>query len=528
MPENLLVIDDEKGIVALCDRLLSRAGFTVKTATDPEDGLNILDNESFDLLLVDIRMPKMDGFQVIEAARLRQPDMGVVIMTGFGTLETAIRALREGADGLILKPFEEGKELVETVQRAIEERQHKREMARMRAIRPLLDMTENLFSETRKEALIDLIIKAICGHLRCDHAGIYQRLSGEKNLKLLGGAGITLPEEQSHSGSGLVGQANFLQSPVLVNFDGPGDQDLQSKLTELKLGAAICVPVSGASEDLVFYAGRSPGDPVFQAADVDLFGILARQALAALENARLYGELRAYVHQVEDSQRALAQAEKMAAVGRLTASIAHEVNNPLQSVRNCLHLAEREELSEKEREDYYLLAKEELERLMQTVRRMLDFYRPGAIEREQVMVGEIVERVLKLLGKQLEQQNVRVESSFPSDIPALTVASNQIQQVFFNLILNAMDVLPDGGVITINAKNIDDRLEIYFQDDGPGVQDEKAQEIFEPFVSTREDGSGLGLSVSYGILTAHGGSLDLLPGNGKGACFRVTLPIKEK
>jgi two-component system NtrC family sensor kinase len=247
-----------------------------------------------------------------------------------------------------------------------------------------------------------------------------------------------------------------------------------------------------------------------------------------LENARLYGELRAYVRQVEDSQRALTQAEKMAAVGRLTASIAHEVNNPLQAVLNCLHLAEREELTIKEREDYMQMARDELERLRLTVQRMLDFYRPGALERKPADIVEILDRVLKLLEQQLGQNEIRVHNNFANNVPAVTVVSNQIQQVFFNIILNAMESMPIGGDLTIEGGRKKNMIEIMFQDTGKGVPPNQHQEIFEPFMSTREDGSGLGLSVSYGILTAHGGNLEFVPGKGEGACFRVSIPIEEK
>ncbi|MBW8011725.1 MAG: response regulator [Chloroflexi bacterium] len=528
MPDQtILVVDDEKGIVSLCERLLKRANFSVLSANDTDLGVEIIKDKKIDLLLVDIRMPKMDGFQLIEIARRHQPDMGAVIMTGFGTLETAIRALKEGADGLILKPFEKGEELVQAVRHALEERRNKQEIARLQAIRPLLDITETMFSETRKPALQDLIINAICGHLRCANAGIYYQNAGEGYIELIANRRNSLPEEESSPEGGPLARACHWKTAVWINSDGPGDRGLQAVLKENNLGSVLCTPVERDGAVYVFMAGRAPSEPAFQVADLDLFGILARQADVALENARLYSELRAYVRQVEESQRALTQAEKMAAVGRLTASIAHEVNNPLQSVRNCLHLAERPELNEEERESYMQLAKDELERLMLTVQRMLDFYRPGALERKPTDIVELVKRVLKLLDQQLANQNVNVSEDFPSGLPVVTVVSNQLQQVFFNIILNAMEAMPNGGELKISGKRNNNHIEISFEDTGTGVPHEKRQSIFEPFNSTREDGTGLGLSVTYGILTAHGGTIELLPSEGEGACFQVSLPIEE-
>ncbi|MEK6221037.1 MAG: response regulator [Chloroflexota bacterium] len=525
---SVLIIDDEEGIVQLCKRLLERANFKVTTFTDPKKGVEAFNEESYDLLLVDIRMPGLSGFKVIEAGHQKLPDMAVVIMTGFGTLETAIRALREGADGLILKPFEDGNELVKTVKEALTERREKKESNRLRAIRPLLDITETLFSETRQEVLFELILTAITGHLKCENAAVYMRPAGKNFLELISQKGRALPEDHARAKSGLIGRTDHWKGPIWVNQEGPGDEELQAILGELSFGSVICTPVARGGGTIVFMAAREPDQPDFQLADMEMFGLLARQADVALENARLYGELRAYVDQVEESQRALIQAEKMSAVGRLTASIAHEVNNPLQAVLNCMHLAGRPELDEGEREDYLRLAESEMERLMRTVQQMLDFYRPGALARKEEKIEELIGRVLALLEKQLSDNNITINKKIDSNLPPIVVVGNQLQQVFFNLILNAMGAMQDGGTLTITAFENKSIIEVSFQDSGPGVPKEIQGELFEPFMSARDDGTGLGLSVSYGILTAHGGNLELVRGNGIGACFLVTLPMKEK
>jgi two-component system NtrC family sensor kinase len=220
----------------------------------------------------------------------------------------------------------------------------------------------------------------------------------------------------------------------------------------------------------------------------------------------------------------LIQAEKMATAGRLTASIAHEINNPLQGVQNCLHLASRPELSDESRQEYLSLAKDELERLMNTVQRMLDFYRPGVVGRKLVDINQLIERVLKLLERELDRHHIQVHQRLSGRLTQPMVVRDQIQQVLLNLILNAMEAMPEGGEIFIETHHRKTGIEIIIEDTGPGVQPGDRERIFEPFVSTKESGTGLGLTVSYGIITAHGGSLDLLTGRGKGACFRIILP----
>ncbi len=527
----LLVVDDEAGITALCERLLRREGFVVFSETDPRRAMERLRTIEVDLLLVDIRMPEVDGFSVISYAKQHQPDIAVLVMTGFGTVETAIQALRQGVDGLILKPFERGSELVDAVHQALADSQRKRDAARMQALRPLFDVTESLLSETQPERLLERILDAVSGHLRCDHVGYYEFSAEDKGVHLLAGRGTTLADEVSDRDGGLIGRADALGIPLMVSVSGPGDERLREVLLSHDLESVMCAPISRLNVRGVLFAARGRGEAPFGEADLDMFLILARQAAVAMENARLYAELRDYVRQVEESQRALIQAEKMATVGRLTASIAHEINNPLQAVRNCLHLVERDDVPRAKREEYFTLAKSELERLMGTVQRMLEFYRPGAVRAEAVDIGELLGRVLGLMAQQMAKNRVEVRTDISPRLPAVFAVSGQIQQVFINLILNAMDAMPQGGTLHIKARRVRDGVEVLFRDSGPGVPPEHRASIFEPFVSTKEGGVGLGLTVSYNIVSAHGGVLELVTdddGRKKGACFRVWLPVGER
>lgn len=526
---SILVVDDEPGIALLCDRILSRAGYDVTALTDPRIAIEHLQRQHFDLLLVDIRMPEVDGFDVISRAQILQPDIAVLVMTGFGTVETAIRALRQGVDGLILKPFEKSQELLQTVRQALSDNQRKRDTARVLALRPLFNVTETLFSETDRNRLLDLIITAICDHLHCSNVAYYEVKNGR--VSVVAQRGNILQVESSNFAEQLISRVDMDGDPIVINATGPGEADVQALLSTLNLGGAILIPVARSNLHSVFFAARDAqgaGGHPFRGADLEMFFVLARQAVVAMENARLYADLRDYIRRVEESQQALLRAEKMAAAGRLTASIAHEVNNPLQSVQNCLHLAGHEDLSPEKRKEYFELARKELDRLMKTVQRMLDFYRPGVVSVEQVDVLDLLEHVLSLTSQQLGQRQIRVSTDLPDSLPAIQAVSSQIQQIFINLILNSFDAMPAGGELKISARETDHGIEMIFQDSGPGIPEDRRDDIFEPFFSTKEGGTGLGLTVSYNIVTAHGGTLDLAQPNGVGACFRLFLPMGAK
>lgn len=527
MEEHILVLDDEPGITLLCSRLLKRAGYDVVAFTEAGPAYEHLSSNSVDLLLVDIRMPDVNGFEVISRAKQLQPDIAVLVMTGFGTVETAIQALRQGVDGLLLKPFEQSSELIDAVKQALIDCERKRDAARIQALRPLFNVTESLLSETRPDQLLELIKNAIQGHLHCSHIGYYQIESGDK-LRLLTGSGIVPDPSRNKADAKFIGEFQSLGSPVMINISGPGSKEFRTRLQKRGLGAAMFIPVQRPNTNSLFYAGRGRNEAPFREVDLEMFLILSNQAAVAIENAHLYADLREYVRQVEESQQALLQAEKMAAAGRLSVSIAHEVNNPLQSVQNCLHLAGRKDLPEDQREEYFELAKSELNRLMSTVQRMLDFYRPGAASPSSVDLRELINYVINLMAKQLEKQKVRVRMDIPEKLPNVKAVGGQVQQVLINLILNSFDAMPDGGELFITARIVKDGVEILLEDSGPGIPADHQSHIFEPFFSTKDGGTGLGLTVSYNIITAHGGTLELASHNGPGACFRVYLPIGGK
>jgi len=513
----ILVIDDETGVTRLCERFLTRAGYQVLTTNHPHEAVNLLEYRKFDLLLVDIRMPEMDGFQLLNLARQSQPDIAVVIMTGYGTVETAVESLRQGADGMLLKPFS-GAELGQCIEQALRDRQREWEMLRLQALRPLFAISEKLFSEKAPEQLRVRLLEFVTEHFQCSHTSFYQRKWNTEAWDQLAVRGKPFDFSKNWPA-----QFNMLEtrSFSLAEIDDP---TLAEILRADGFGFFLSIPLNSENVERVLFAARDVDGTALEEVDAETLRILTRQAIVALENAHLYDELHDHIQQLEESQRALVQAEKMAAVGRLTASIAHEINNPLHSVRNCLHLAKRQELPIVDREAYLEMADEEMDRLMRTVRQMLDFYRPSVLDRKPLNINTLIDRVLILLDAQLTDNQIQVKRQFSKDLPQVLAVDNQLQQVFFNLILNAMEAMPVGGEISITTFPDEGSVSVLIEDTGFGIDEEQREDIFEPFVSSKEQGLGLGLTVSYGVVTAHGGSLTLMAPSACGACFQLSLP----
>ncbi len=532
----VLIVDDEPGVVYLCQRLLERASFKVLTETDPSRALRVLEQEPIDLLLVDIRMPIMDGFQLISYGKSVQPQMAVLVMTGMGTADTAVKVLRRGADGLLLKPFDSSNDLIESVNHVLKTVRERRDAAKLQALQPLFDLSEAFIAETDPAALLELALTSINRQLSVCAAGIY-RLQLEANRCVpvrLTVLGEPLPCDEAQTLFELLSDHTLLSgAKFAITHSGPLSRaEGQAFLEKMNWGSLLVVTLQRSQQTLLFYAASDPHQLPYGELELELLGILARQATIAMENARLYSDLIRSMRQAEEAAQALLQAEKMAAVGRTVASVAHEINNPLQAVQNCLHLAGRQELSQQKRNDYLKMARSEVERLAQSVQRMLEFYRQGGADKQSVAVDRLVGHVLELLRQQLKDRHVIVHTSFARAMPDVLVVRQQIHQVLFNLLLNAIDATdtrPELKEIWVDAWAEKKEVCITIEDSGPGISAEVLERLFEPFLSTKPNGTGLGLSISYGIIESHRGKLAVVPSRkGSGACFEIRLPLEDR
>lgn len=228
----------------------------------------------------------------------------------------------------------------------------------------------------------------------------------------------------------------------------------------------------------------------------------------------------------------LMETERLAAVGELVAGVAHEVNNPLSSISAYAQLLLRDGTLPPTTRESVEIIRAETNRATQVVKDLLAFARRSTPEREPIELLQVIERSLRLRAYQLSTSNIAVERDFPAELPAVIGDARQLQQVVLNLVTNAIQAMAaqdaGGGSLRVTTRVEGHRVVLEVADSGPGVPLEARAHIFEPFFTTKREGegTGLGLSVSYGIITALGGSIELVDSDG-GACFRVSLPMAE-
>jgi len=219
--------------------------------------------------------------------------------------------------------------------------------------------------------------------------------------------------------------------------------------------------------------------------------------------------------------------ERLASVGKLAAGVAHEINNPLGGILNCLYNIRKGTLSPARQEEYLMYMEDGLQRAQKIVRQLLDFSQQHEPEFSLSQLNGIVDRVLVLTNHALEDKHLVLKTEYEKDLPALLVDPQMIEQVLMNLILNAIQATGEGGEISIRTHQNGEFCEIEVTDTGSGIPTDIRAHIFDPFFTTKKtgEGTGLGLSVSLGIVERHGGQLVVESEVGEGAAFTVRLPI---
>jgi signal transduction histidine kinase len=272
-------------------------------------------------------------------------------------------------------------------------------------------------------------------------------------------------------------------------------------------------------------------DPLIRPLIFVLFAALVAVLTAVLMNR--IDEEREIARRLKESQEQLVHAEKLASLGQLSASIAHEINNPLAGVLTYTKLLARK-ISDDTFEkgaalDYLAKMESEVSRCSRIIRNLLDFSRQSAPTLKLVDVNQVIEQVLTMVGHQAQLQNVEVVRELSPSLPRVMADSDKLQQVFTNLTLNAIQAMSGGGKLTLRTLATDGQVEIDVQDTGTGISKENLSKLFTPFFTTKEKGSGvgLGLAVVRGIIERHKGEIKVQSEVGKGTTFSIYLGVPD-
>lgn len=266
---------------------------------------------------------------------------------------------------------------------------------------------------------------------------------------------------------------------------------------------------------------------------VRIYLVPLRDAGGGLERDPMWTVILTDITKEKVSTTELIESERLSSIFMLAAGVAHEIGNPLNSVTIHLQLMQRQlaklrRTRTTERLEHGLrICREEVERLDGIIRNFLEALRPGEMRMQEVSIMVLLEDSLRFLGAELANRSISVELEAASSVPAILGDPNQIKQVFFNLIKNAMEAMETGGRLVIRIRSDDEHLHVHFADSGSGIRAEELGKLFQPFQTTKARGNGLGLMIVERILRSHGGKVGIDSQSGRGTVVTVSFPLKE-
>jgi signal transduction histidine kinase len=321
----------------------------------------------------------------------------------------------------------------------------------------------------------------------------------------------------------LEGEAGAAPSKEVETLDS-----VARTLAEMQAALAIAIVGGERDQELVIGVLALRDERLrnaFGLEDLDLLRQLAGQAAIIIENSRVYERMK--------------ERDRLAALGEMAAGLAHEIRNPLGAIKGAAQLlvdGEGRPLTGQDTPEFISIIVEEVNRLNRVVTQFLDYARPYKGDAAEIDINEVVRKTVQLLENQEGARGIKLELRLADGLPRIRGDAEQLRQVFLNLGLNAIQAMGGKGTLTISSGRRPLRrraetgsfIEVRFSDTGPGIAREHMKNLFIPFFTTKEKGTGLGLPISQRIVTQHGGLIDVRSEPGKGTTFTVALPVADE
>ncbi len=497
MPDipNVLVVDDDPEICEYLKDILSRKRYKPVIVDCGLEAIKRVNQTDFELVLLDLSLPDLEGYKVMDHIRQKNPESIVIIITGFASIDSAIKALRKGAYDYIRKPFEQ-QELLKTMENALENKR----------LRDHREKSEVALRES-EERFRNLVVNSLIGIcIIQDNKIVYKN---REQKKLLG----KLPDSFENS--------NF-------EFLHPDDA---SKIKKSYEGI-----LSGKMQMVEIDFRFSPSCRFKDQIDIkwvqchaSTFNYLGKKAI--LVNMM-------DITRAKELENLVMIKHKMASLGRVAAGIAHEIRNPLTGINSYLYTLEDLCRADNFSPDNIKMI-EKIAWQIQTasnkiesvIKRVLDFSRPGTPKMIKINLNQSLSEAIKLSAATLRRSGIQIETSLADNLPECYGDAHLIEQVILNLINNATQIMTERDVkkmIKVTSYFENQSLFIRVADSGPGVPMKLSERIFDPFFTTYHDGSGIGLSLAQRIIADHGGTITVGASEWDGAEFSIELPIEKR
>lgn len=560
--ETVLVADDRMDNVDfLRQYVLEPNGYRVKAATDGNEALRIALSEDVDLVISDLVMPNLNGLELMEELRKAGKEIPTILMTFHGSEETAVNAFRLGARDYIIKPFTV-EEMVDAIDRALAEARLRRERdeltqnllhakrqleQQVKELRILYGLGRSVTSLLDLELVLNRVVEAAVyltgaeeGSLMLideDSGHLYMRAArgvGEKYAR-----GFRVRMEDSIAG-------RVLRTGEPIMLGGSRQDDAYKVKTGYLVKALLNVPLKVGDEVIgVLAVNNRATARAFSPGHLRMLTALADYASIAIYNAGLYQDLVASRDQIEKwgqdlevkisertaaleaTQNQLLRSEKLAALGHMAAGVVQEVSNPISTILGHVRLLESKLAGEERVRTSLEAIEREALRCQRTMQSLFDFARRMPPRTRPVDVNELLEAAWHRTENDLPPYPIEMVRGFDPHLPLVAADHVQMEQALYQLIRNACEAMRFGGTLRLITRSVGSEVQIIVADTGHGLSPEQLRHIFDPFYFTSERGdrAGMGLSIAYGVIERHGGTIEVESQEGKGTTFTIRLPL---
>lgn len=526
--EHILVAEDEPDLRKLCLRALQTAGYDADGVANGREAIARAQADRYDVLITDLQMPEIAGLDAYEQMRAFCPDLALVVMTGYGTLETAIEAIRLGVYEFVLKPFRTD-ELLSAVERALQRKRMQQEIARLNALIPLLDLSRVLMSSVDLRTVPRHVVRIARHEMNASTASL-MLLDANGRLSLHSADGSFPPEAEPARGSegpplgeGTAGRAAETRQPVAVQGSLADDPWALITFGAQEVTSALSVPL--LHQDKVLGAlniARLDGGEALGDGDAEFLSILASQAAVAIDNARLFA-------QIQDAYDRLSELDHLK--GEFLNIAAHELRSPLAVVLAYATLLEDEATGPmRQHLEQVVQAAMQLKSIIDA---MVSLQRidtgQAQVVIEDVDLARVAEDVLEDVRLLVARKQQRIALNLPPDLPAVRADRQVLSLVLSSLLSNAVKFTPEGGAITLSAEVRGDRVLAHVADTGIGIPQEELERIFQRFYQVESSlrrqhgGIGLGLAIAREMAALLRAEIGVESTVGEGSTFTLSL-----
>jgi len=542
---NILVVDDEQIVLNLVEDTLTDEGYTVTTTPSPREAIELVSQQTFDFILTDIRMPEMNGIELVKEIHRISPTTGVIFMTGYANLDTAKQAIKEGAYDYIMKPFELA-EIRQAISRAVEQKQTATKATLSKELNKIADLSNLMYASGDLASLMQLSLSfaIIQNAAEAGIAVYYDRSKEEIVLVETSKAADSAPETDRLKMSLDQWQTiPLLRLPCLIQEDSQyplfGTELFQAEKEKLlpghlyHPGATVIVPLVRSENMLGFITlFQMTGEYELRSSDTQLLNFISSQLAISLENLQLLHDSREAYRRLEYLQDQTIQMEKMATRGQMSAEIGHELNNYLGVVVANFQLMNlRIQKGVTEGLDRFTESiTDHLDKISRFTKGLMDYSSLKEASFEKVDVNQMLRRTVEFLQPQKRLRAFNIEITTESEVLEAELDQGLIEQVLYNLLNNAADASADSEIKQIEISTSagpNDMIRLSIRDHGQGISEENIARLFKEKFTTKETGHGIGLVVCKNIIDKHQGKITVEAAPDGGTVFIIDLPISQ-